>query len=147
MNFQKYLESTIQAANEEKDILDELSSKATLSPIEIRAARNSLQIIIENAIGKAKRILKHYNSPIVPQRARDSIDILYEVGAIDDDTHQSLTAAIGFRNVLIHDYMKFNNDVLFEVLKNKDYLIIYKFLIEKPDYSLVIISRIENFSF
>ena len=147
MNFQKYLESTARVANEEKEILDILSSKTTLSPIEIRAARNSLQIMIENAVGKAKRILKHYNSPIIPQRARDSIDILYEVGAIDDDTHQSLVSAIGFRNVLIHDYMKFNDNILFGILKKKDYLTIYKFLIEKPDYSSVIISRIENFSF
>jgi hypothetical protein len=41
VNFKDYLDSTIEVANEEKAILDELSIKKILSPIEIRACKNS----------------------------------------------------------------------------------------------------------
>jgi len=145
MNYKDYLISTIELANEEKDVLDELASKEYLNPIELRAAKNSLQVIIENSIGKSKRILKYYNCPIVPQRSKDSIQFLYDTGAIDEDTYQNLSNAIGFRNSMIHDYMKFNKEVLYKILKNKTYLDIYNFLISDLNFNQTIRSRIENF--
>jgi len=147
MNFKDYLNSTIKLADEEKNILDILSFQEVLSPIELRAAKNSLQVMIENCIGKSKRILKHYECPIVPQRSRDALDILYEVGALEDEEYQSLSSAIGFRNSMIHDYMKFNDAVLYHILKEKKYLDIYTFLITEPAYKQSIIKRIENYSF
>ncbi len=147
MNFKEYLIATQKIANEEKEILDLLSKKETLSPIELRAAKNSLQVIIENAIGKLKRILKHYNCPIIPQRSKDALNILYDVGAIDDELYYSLSSAIGFRNSMIHDYMKFNEDILYQILKEQKYLDIYNFLIDKADYNDVVIKRVENYSF
>jgi uncharacterized protein YutE (UPF0331/DUF86 family) len=145
MSFNDYLTNTIKIANEEKEILDILSSKKILTPIELRAAKNSLQVMIENFIGKTKRILKYYNCPIVPQRSHDALRFVYEVGAIEDELYQSLSSAIGFRNSMIHDYMKFNNDILFQILKEKRYVDIYNFLVENVNYKNVIISRIENY--
>ena len=147
MTFKDYLINTNKIAKEEKNILDELSNKKLLSPIELRAVKQSLQVLIENMIGKSKRILKEYNCPIIPQRSKDAIFFLYEVGAIDDDEYSNLGFAIGFRNSMIHDYMKFNNDILFNILKEKKYLSIYHFLINNPSYSQVIMKRIENFIF
>ena len=146
MNFKEYLIETQKVANEEKEILDFLSQKETLSPIELRAAKNSLQVIIENAIGKLKRILKHYNCPIIPQRSKDALNFLYDVGAIDDELYKSLNGAIGFRNSMIHDYMKFNEEILYKILQTRAYLDIYNFLIDEANYKEVIIQRIENFS-
>jgi uncharacterized protein YutE (UPF0331/DUF86 family) len=102
--------------------------------------------MIENLIGKSKRILKHYNCPIVPSRSRDSILFLYEVGALDDEEYQALSGAIGFRNSMIHNYMKFDNDVLFKILHEKRYDEIYYFLVKEPNYSDVVIKRIENYT-
>ncbi|MEA2050954.1 MAG: DUF86 domain-containing protein [Campylobacterota bacterium] len=147
MNFKDYLISTIDLANEEKEILDILSSKEVLTKIEIRAVKNSLQVMIENCIGKSKRILKSYDCPIIPQRSKDAIYILYEVGAIDDEQYGNLNSAIGFRNGMIHDYMKFNIDVLYAILKNKLYVDIYNFLVSDVSYNDVIRSRIENYTF
>jgi len=73
-----------KSPSEEREILDYLSQKESLSPIELRASKNSLQVLIENMIGKSKRILKHYDCPIIPQRSKDALFILHEVGAIDD---------------------------------------------------------------
>ena len=146
MTFKEYLENTRMIANEEKTILDQLSQKEELSPIEIRAAKSSLQVLIENSIGKSKQILKHYNSPIIPQNSKDSIILLHEIGAIKDEEFYHLRSAIGFRNSMIHDYMKFNIDVLKKIVFEKSYLHIYNFLTNDLNYKDVIIKRIENLS-
>jgi len=151
MLFEAYLKSTIKTAKTEKELLDILSSrlcsKNKLDKIELRAARASLQILIENSIGKARRILKHYNCPLVPSRGRDAFTILYDSGALDDERYQSLMQAVGFRNAMIHDYMNFDEEILLQIVKQQRYMDIYPFLLEQPEYNSVQRSRIENFSF
>ncbi len=147
MNFTKYLTRTKQIAKEEKEILDYLSKKDNLSPIEIRATKSSLQVLIENMIGKSKKILKEFDCPIIPQRGRDAIFILYEVGAITHEQYREFMGAIGFRNSMIHDYMDFKVEILLSILREKRYINIYEFLIEEPEYKESVQKRIENFSF
>ncbi len=113
--------------------------------IEIRAARSSLQILIENFIGKAKRILKFYDCPIVPKRATDAIYFLYEVGYFSDEEYGKFIKIIGFRNAMIHDYMEFDDDILIDVVKNRKYMVVYDFLIDDVKMDDVIIKRIKNF--
>jgi len=144
MKFVDYLEKTKEIATKEVEVLKKLKN---FDDIEIRAAKSSLQVLIENAIGKAKRILKHYNCPIVPKRAKDAIYFLYEVGYIDEEMMETLIGAIGFRNALIHDYMEFKEEILLDILKEKKYFKIYEFLIEDVKVSDVIRKRIENFEF
>ncbi len=145
MQFQDYLNKTIDIANEEKLILDELSQKETLDKIEYRAAKSALQTLIENSIGKAKKILKEFDCPVVPTRGKDAIFFLYETGVIGDERYQALNAAIGFRNSMIHDYMQFDKKILLEVVKERKYMEIYAFLVEKPNYSETIKKRIASF--
>lgn len=145
MTFQEYLDNTKKIAQEEREILDEMSDKSSWSKIEIRAVKNSMQVIIENSIGKAKRTLKQYNCPIIPQRGSDAFEFMYETGLIDDDTYATMKSAIGLRNAMIHDYMNFNDSILFNVVKGKKYLSIINFLEEDVNYSSVQLSRIENF--
>ena len=87
------------------------------------------------------------NCPIIPQRSKDALNFLYEVGALEDEEYQALSSAIGFRNSMIHDYMKFNKNVLFTILREQKYNEIYDFLIKEPAYSSVVIKRIENYTF
>lgn len=145
MTFQDYLAKTALIAETEKGILDRLSSKENLSDIEIRAAKNSLQVLIENSIGKAKKILKHYCCPMTPKSGRDAFTFMYEIGLIEDELYSSLLAAVGFRNALIHDYMNFDDTVLFKLLKEKRYEGLYTFLISDVAYHDGLIKRIENF--
>lgn len=149
LSFEVYLENTLKTAEAEKDLLDILSehlrAQGELNKIEIRAARASLQILIENSIGKARRILKHYNCPLVPTRGRDAFTILHECAALDDQLYRSLMQAVGFRNAMIHDYMNFDEDILLRIVKQQHYLDIYHFLIQRPDYNNVQRSRIESF--
>ena len=151
MSFETYLHSSIKTAEAEKEVLDilsfQLQDEADLGKIELRAARASLQILIENSIGKARRILKHYNCPLVPSRGRDAFTIMYDAGLIGDEMYQNLMQAVGFRNAMIHDYMNFDEAVLLKIVAEQKYLEIYTFLLEKPEYSHVQRSRVENFSF
>jgi uncharacterized protein YutE (UPF0331/DUF86 family) len=149
VSFEAYLQSTTKIAECEKELLDLLSDRlratAQLNKIELRAARASLQILIENSIGKARRILKHYDCPLVPSRGRDAFMILYDCGALDDEHYRSLMQAVGFRSAMIHDYMNFDEDVLVRIVSQQRYLAIYEFLIQRPDYNSVQSSRIKGF--
>jgi uncharacterized protein YutE (UPF0331/DUF86 family) len=146
MSLQDYLNAIAKKAQEEKEVLDELAHKNEWDKIELRAAKNSMQVLIEALIGKSKRVLKHYNCPVIPQRSKDAIYILYEVGAIDDEEYRTFSAAIGFRNVLIHDYLEFDDNILLRLIKNREYEPIYRFLTQPLKLSNVVIKRIENFT-
>ena len=146
VSLQDYLNAIAKKAREENEVLEELSLKSEWNNIELRAAKNSMQVLIEALIGKSKRILKHYNCPIIPQRSKDAIYILYEVGAIDDEEYRIFSAAIGFRNVLIHDYLEFDDSILLRLVKNREYEPIYRFLTQPLKLSNVLIKRIENFT-
>ena len=100
-----------------------------------------------NGKKRTKRILKNYDSPIIPQRSKDAIVILYEVGAIGDELYHSLSNAIGFRNSMIYDYMKFDDNILFKILRNRIYLDVYDFLIDDAIYKNIIIQRIKNYTY
>ena len=151
MQFSEYLAKTIENASEEKRVIDKLAKKyleqRILDDIEKRAAKNSLQVIIENAIGKGKQILKHYNCPVIPMRGRDVFHFMHEISLIDDARYDALMKAVGFRNSMIHDYMNFKEETLFEVLEKRLYDDVIDFLMLEPNYSDVLIKRIENFSF
>jgi len=149
MTFQSYLISTIETANMEKSILDELSQNFDnndISPANYRAAERSLQILTENMIGKFKKILKHYGCPVIPNRAYDALEILVSVGILSDEDERFYKKVIGFRNALVHDYMDFDRNLVKAILVSKDYLKVYDFLLQEPKLSDLMIKRLENYS-
>ncbi len=145
MTFQQYLDKTASIAEEEAEILDEMSLKTQWNKIEIRAVKNSMQVITENAIGKAKRILKNFNCPVVPQRGSDAFEFMYDMGLIDDEMFSTMKSAIGLRNAMIHDYMNFNDAILKSVVRAKKYEEVIIFLKSDVVYSSVQLKRVENF--
>jgi uncharacterized protein YutE (UPF0331/DUF86 family) len=142
MKWQDYLNRTREIAKKEKSILQSLE---IFDDIQKRAARSSLQILIENAIGKAKRILKQYNCPIVPKRSSDAISFLYEVGFFDEGEYRDYIKIIGFRNAMIHDYMDFDETILVDIVKEVKYDKVYKFLLDDVVLSETIQKRIKSF--
>lgn len=145
MTFQEYLDRTKIIANEELEILDEMSKKDSWSKIEIRAVKNSMQVIVENSIGKAKRILKNFDCPIVPQKGSDAFEFMYDMGLIEDELFSTMKSAIGLRNAMIHDYMNFNDKILKNVVVSRRYSDIIRFLKSDINYSSTQLKRIENF--
>ena len=145
MTFQEYLDKTKLIAQDEEEILCEMSQKDVWSKIEIRAVKNSMQVIVENSIGKAKRILKYFNCPIVPQKGSDAFEFMYEMGLIEDEIYTTMKSAIGLRNAMIHDYMNFNDAILKNVVLAKKYDDIISFLKSDIKYNNTQLKRIENF--
>lgn len=145
MTFQEYLIKTTAVAQEELEILNEMSEKESWSKVELRAVKNSMQVIVENAIGKAKRILKHFNCPVVPQKGSDAFEFMYEMGLIGDETYATMKSAIGLRNAMIHDYMNFNDAILKRIVTEKKYDEVISFLESDISYSTTQLKRIENF--
>lgn len=145
MTFQEYLDKSKLIAQEEEDILDEMAKKDVWSKIELRAVKNSMQVVVENSIGKAKRILKYFNCPIVPQKGSDAFEFMYEMGLIEDDIYATMKSAIGLRNAMIHDYMNFNDDILKSVVLTKKYNDVISFLKSDINYNNTQLKRIENF--
>jgi len=145
MTFQEYLDRTKIIADDEQKVLDMMSVKEDWNSIEIRAVKNSMQVLVENSIGKAKRILKNFNCPIVPQKGSDAFEFMYEMGLIDDEMFSTMKSAIGLRNAMVHDYMNFNDDILKNVVTEKKYLDLVSFLKSELEYSSVQLKRIENF--
>lgn len=147
MNFQKYLETTIANTNTERRLLDSLAFKfrdGSAGLIEKRAAERSLQILSENLIGKLKKILQHYNSPVVPESGYDAMEILRNIGAISDEDSSFFRKILGFRNALVHDYMNFDREIVKNIILNGDYVKLCDFLIGKVEYPEIIIKRIES---
>ncbi len=150
MNFEDYLNSTIKVANEEKNILDQLHNKfkyGEIDPLFIRSAERSLQILSENMIGKFKKILQYYNCQIIPNSGYDALQILHTVGIFDENQERKFRKILGFRNALVHDYMEFNREIVITIVRERDYIFLYEFLIDKSNYKEVFIRRIENFKF
>ncbi|ADV46638.1 type VII toxin-antitoxin system HepT family RNase toxin [Nitratifractor salsuginis] len=145
MDFHDYLESCGETAERESRLLEELAGSGELSFLQRRAARSSLQILIENAIGKSRRILKHYNCPTVPKTGRDAASFLYETGVIDDELYRELSAAIGFRNAMIHDYMDFSEELLEEMVHSGRWRVLVDYLKWVPELTEVQVHRIEGF--
>jgi len=146
MSFDDSLDKSRQVAQEEKEILDLLRERE-LDPIALRAAKSSLQVMIENCIGKAKPILQHYHCPATPHESRDALRILADCEAIDEATYRALHQAIGFRNVMIHDSMNFDPEALRRILRSRMYDTLYAFLIDECRYDELIRRRIENYAF
>lgn len=145
MTFQEYLDRTRLIAHEEEEILDEMSQKDAWNKIEIRAVKNSIQVLVENAIGKAKRILKHFNCPVVPQKGSDAFEFMYDMDLIDDDVFRTMKSAIGLRNAMIHDYMNFDDAILKNVVTSKKYKDVVAFLQADAKYTTSQLKRVENF--
>ena len=142
MKWQEYLDKTKEIAQKEKTILQSLD---IFDDIQKRAARSSLQIMIENAIRKAKKILKHYDCPIIPRRSSDAIIFLYEVGFFNEEEYKEFINIIGFRNAMIHGYMDFDEEILINIVKNEKYDVIYNFLTNDVNVNQTVKKRIKNF--
>ncbi|MDD5211746.1 MAG: hypothetical protein PHV62_04980 [Sulfuricurvum sp.] len=102
MTFTDYLAKTRLIAIEEKGILDDLHQRiilnGSLDGIQNRAAERSLQIMIENLIGRCKKVLQHYDSPVIPLSGYDSAEILKNVGFFEEEDFNAMRRLFGFRS-------------------------------------------------
>lgn len=131
MRLDVYQEETDQIARYHGAILAEarhkLSSGQLLSPLEQNGVLHALQVLVENAIGKAKHLLKAADSD-VPVSAYDAFAALAETGYISREQLSEWNRAVGLRNRIVHDYMNIRMELVLESVNKEEYKTVVDFL-------------------
>ena len=115
-----YHAETLRIAAAQGGLLDEARARllagASLTPLEQNGLLHAVQVLVENAIGKAKQELKA-RGETVPVSAYDAFAALARVGCIPAEALPSWNAVIGLRNRIVHDYMNVDMVRIFEFLR------------------------------
>ncbi len=131
MRLDLYQQETAAIAALQGGLLDEaaqlLNSGITLSPLEQNGVLHELQILIENAIGKAKHLLKAANRT-VPISAYDRFLLLDQVKLISESEITQWNNAVGLRNKIVHDYMNLSMDIVLSLVAQHHHAFIVSFL-------------------
>ncbi|MBS3910296.1 MAG: DUF86 domain-containing protein [Hydrogenophaga sp.] len=133
MRLDLYQLETARIAAEQGALLDQaravMQQGQALRPLEDAGVLHALQVLIENAIGKAKQLLKAAGQP-VPVSAHDAFAALATHQLIDAADVPAWHAVVGLRNRIVHDYMNIDMvQVRAWVQDGKDHFVI-RFLLE-----------------
>ena len=138
MRLDLYQTETARIAQEQSALLDEaqqrLISGDTLSPLEQNGVLHALQVLIENAIGKAKQLIKSRNIE-VPVGAYDAFSTLVRLKLIKEGDMDAWAAIIGLRNRIVHDYINIDMALVRDLVKQDAYRFIVGFLLSETPAS------------
>lgn len=112
-------------------ILDEYHNEDTTTWTErdFLAIQRALQIYIESFIGMARYFVgQKYNLSV--SQSREAVDELKSYGDLNVQQHDELLKIIGFRNVLVHDYLELNDGIVQAVIKKRHYAIMENLFVE-----------------
>jgi uncharacterized protein YutE (UPF0331/DUF86 family) len=132
MRLDLYQVETTLIAQEQSSLLDEarkiLLIGGSLSRLEQNGVLHAIQVLVENAIGKAKQLHKAAGKQ-VPLSAYDSFLGLVELGVVTTSDLTLWNAVIGLRNRIVHDYMNIDMHRVLELVKNEQYKFVTDFLL------------------
>lgn len=132
MRLDLYQAETARIAHEQSTLLDEaratLLAGGLLSRLEQNGVLHALQVLAENAIGKAKHLLKAAGEP-VPVSAYDAFAALAQHGTIPARDLPAWNAIIGLRNRIVHDYMNIDMQQVLEITSTERYRDVTRFLL------------------
>ncbi len=128
MRLDLYQAETARIASAQGALLEQakaiLAQGRPLTPLEQGGVLHALQILAENAIGKAKQLLKVHKQA-VPVSAYDAFAALANCGLIAQADLPAWNAVVGLRNRIVHDYMNIDmSQVTDLVLAGKDKFIV-----------------------
>lgn len=84
------------------------------------AIQRALQVYIESFIGMARYFIQQKYQLTVSQ-SREALDELKSRGDLSLQQHEDLMKIIGFRNVLVHDYLEVNDAIVRAVVGKRLY--------------------------
>lgn len=132
MRLDLYQAETERLAREQSAMLDEarlkLETGQPLSLLEQSGILHALQVLTENAIGKAKHVLKAAGES-VPVSAYDAFASLARRGAVPAEELAKWNNVIGIRNRIVHDYMNIDMNVVFNLVREVKYRFVAEFLL------------------
>ncbi|WP_334134043.1 type VII toxin-antitoxin system HepT family RNase toxin [Tepidimonas sp.] len=134
MRLDLYQAETERIAAEQAAVLDEarriLASGRPMTRLEDNGLLHALQVLIENAIGKAKQWLKAQGR-VVPVSAYDAFAALADAGFIDAEDLPRWNALVGVRNRIVHDYMNIDRDRIHELVRQEADRFVLAFLLRR----------------
>ena len=134
MRLDLYQAETARIAAEQSALLAQakviLKQGRALSLLEQSGVLHALQILIENAIGKAKQLLKASGQPI-PLSGYDAFKALACQGLATQDDLTKWNAIIGLRNRIVHDYMNIDMDQVIALVADDQDLFVVEFLVKE----------------
>ncbi len=112
-------------------ILDEYSSENAdkWTERDFLAIQRALQVYIESFIGMARYFVQQKYTLSVSQ-SREALDELKSRGDLTTSQHEELLKIVGFRNVLVHDYLDLNDGIVQSVVTKKHYAIMETLFLE-----------------
>lgn len=133
MRLDLYLQETARLAERQGRLLEQatrrLQAGESLSELEQNGVLHALQVLTENAIGKAKQLLKA-NGSIVPLSAYDAFRSLAECGRLPRHELDHWNAIVGLRNRIVHDYLNIDFEIIQQLLIQEKHNIILRFLVD-----------------
>ena len=134
MRLDLYFLETARIATEQTALLDQaaqtIKAGRLLSALEQSGVLHALQVLIENAIGKSKQILKASGEP-VPVSAYDAFSALARHGNISAEQLPEWNAVVGLRNRIVHDYMNIDMSRVLDWVVKGNYRLVSGFLLDK----------------
>ncbi len=102
-------------------ILEELHDDlGTWKARDVLAAQRALQILIESLVGISRYVYQEKFGAKV-SKSRAGLDGLERRNVLSRQDHDLAMKMIGFRNVLVHDYLDVNRNILEAIIKKKLY--------------------------
>ncbi|MCC5838973.1 MAG: DUF86 domain-containing protein [Opitutales bacterium] len=131
MDYDVYHEATLSMLRRQEAALSEVRTRLakgeTLSELEWNGLEHTLQLLVENAIGKAKHLLRNLGqSP--PVSAYDAFSALAEARLISDTEMDQWAKAIGMRNAIVHDYLNIDRHLVRRVVESGSDRLLSEFL-------------------
>ena len=122
MQLEVYQRETEVMTHRQVNILESvckrLKNGEELDALEENGVLHALQLLIENAIGKAKHLLKSMDIP-VPTSAYDTFKELAQQKYIEKSRLDEWYAIIGLRNKIVHDYMNIDMRQVYKILDER----------------------------
>lgn len=128
-----YQQEIASIARAQQSVLDDVRQRLlvgeTLSLLEQNGVLHALQVLVENCIGKAKRLLKARGEP-VPTSAYDSFTALAHLGLLAPADVAAWHASVGLRNRIVHDYMNLDMSIVLTLVTQQRYVMLSDFLLQ-----------------
>lgn len=116
------INARLEALKEYVEILQSLkgvTGKELEENLDKRAkAERFLQLAIEACVDIAELVISDQRLP-APKTSKEAIEILGQEGILDKKFASDFAPAVGFRNILIHDYLKIDYEQVADKINNR----------------------------
>lgn len=96
-------------------------SQKPFSETDSLAIQRALQILVESVIGMSRYVAETALG-IRVAKSRESLDELRRMGVLDHEVHSRLLRIVGFRNILVHDYLNIDDVVVSAIVRKREYV-------------------------